>query len=138
MGMGSQRHTLAALPTGAVSNSHRGSGWVGLRTGLGGVRMSRSLPGFDHRTVQPVTVQNTDCSVSAPLNTRRQSLNVIDIISCTVGHAQAALYYSDKLHLMLILYRAAVSYFCVIIMAYVHGTCTYIYLYSISVILNIS
>jgi hypothetical protein len=35
-------------------------GWVGPRTGLDGCGKSRPLPGFDHRTVQPVAGCYTD------------------------------------------------------------------------------
>jgi len=35
-------------------------GWVGLRAGLDGVEKSRTKPGFDPRTVQPVASRYID------------------------------------------------------------------------------
>ena len=53
-GMGDQRHAPAALPKGLIRYPLYGR-WVGPRAGLDGYRKFRSLPGSDHRTVQPVT-----------------------------------------------------------------------------------
>ena len=60
MGVGSQRHALAALPPGERPGTHCIRGWVGPRTGLDGCGKSRLQPGFDPRTVQPIASRYTD------------------------------------------------------------------------------
>jgi hypothetical protein len=42
-------------------------GWVGLIPGLDGCGKSRPLPGFDLRTVQPITSRYTDCAIPVPI-----------------------------------------------------------------------
>jgi hypothetical protein len=37
--------------------------WVGPRAGLDGCGKSRLLPGFDPRTVQPLSSRYTDCAI---------------------------------------------------------------------------
>jgi hypothetical protein len=41
-------------------------GWVGLRAGMDGCGKTRPLPGFDPRTVQPVSSSYTDYATPAP------------------------------------------------------------------------
>jgi len=43
-----------------IPGSHRVEGWVGPRVGLDEYGTSRPPPGFDPRTVQPVTSRCTD------------------------------------------------------------------------------
>jgi hypothetical protein len=69
------------------------------------------------------------------LNTWSQTITLVGTASCTEGHAQGGLYYLDKVHLLLILYRATGLYCCVIIMACTHDAFTYRYLFC--VVLNI-
>ena len=42
--------------------THCTGGWVGPRAGLDGCGKSRSPPGFDPRTVQPLESHHTDCA----------------------------------------------------------------------------
>ena len=54
-GVAGQPHTLAALSLGKRPSAHFTGGWVGPKAGLDGCGKSRFPPGFDPRTVQPVT-----------------------------------------------------------------------------------
>jgi hypothetical protein len=72
MEVGGQRHASAALPPGNT--------WHSLYTRLGGTQWPdgrvwkvRAPPGFDPRTVQPVTSRYTDCAI--PTNFERYVLN---------------------------------------------------------------
>jgi hypothetical protein len=59
MGVGGQRHTLAALPSGETRyRLYRTLG--GPQTGCGRVRKISPLPGFDPPTVQPVLSRYTE------------------------------------------------------------------------------
>jgi len=60
MGVGGQRHALAALPLGKRHGNHCIGGWVGNRAGLDGCGKSRPPPGFDPRTVLPVASRYMD------------------------------------------------------------------------------
>ena len=64
MGLGGQRHVLAALthpPTPQQKpGTHYTGGWVGSRAGLDRCGKSRPPPGFDPRTVQPIASRYTD------------------------------------------------------------------------------
>ena len=60
MGVGGQRHVLAALPTGKRPGTHRIGGWVGPRVGLDGCAKSHPPAGFDPRIVEPVASRYTD------------------------------------------------------------------------------
>jgi hypothetical protein len=62
MGVGGQRHALAALPPGKT--------WYPLYRRLGGpqgqsgwVQKILLLPGFDPQTIQPVASRYTDCAI---------------------------------------------------------------------------
>jgi hypothetical protein len=46
MGVGGQRHTLAALPLEMKRGTNCRGGWVGLRAGLDGCRISRPPTGI--------------------------------------------------------------------------------------------
>jgi len=60
MGVGGQRHAPAALPLGKRPGTHCIGEWVGPRAGPDVCGKSRSPPGFDPRTVQPVASRYTD------------------------------------------------------------------------------
>ena len=60
MGLGGQRHNLAALPLGKRRSTHYIGGWVSPRAGLDGCGKSRPPPGFDPRTFQPVASRYND------------------------------------------------------------------------------
>jgi hypothetical protein len=60
MRVGGQLHVPAALPPGKRPGTHCIGGWVGPRAGLDRCGKSRPQPGFDPRTVQPVTSRYTD------------------------------------------------------------------------------
>jgi hypothetical protein len=87
MGVGGQRHALAASPPGKTRHSlHRRLG--GHQGQSGRVQKISPLPGFDPQTVQPVGSRYTDCAVPAPwrLNTqakcfqpKREAILVVDI-----------------------------------------------------------
>jgi len=64
MGVGSQRHAPADLPTGKPG-THCIRGWVGPRADLDGCGKSRPQPGFDRRTVQPIASHYTDWAIPA-------------------------------------------------------------------------
>jgi hypothetical protein len=66
MGVGGQRHAPTALPPGKRTGTNFTGGRVGPRTGLDGCGKSRTQPGFDPRTVQPVVTRYTDCAIPAP------------------------------------------------------------------------
>jgi len=53
MGVGGQRHALAALPPGKKPDTHC-IGWMGARASLDDCRKSRPPMGFDLRTARPV------------------------------------------------------------------------------------
>ena len=55
-----QRHALAALYPRERPGTHCTGGWVGPQGRSGQVRKISPLPGFDPRTVQPVTSRYTD------------------------------------------------------------------------------
>jgi hypothetical protein len=63
MGVGGQPQATAALPQGKRPAAHCIGGWVGQRAGLDGCGKSRSPPGFDPPTVQPVASRYTDCAI---------------------------------------------------------------------------
>jgi hypothetical protein len=65
MGVGGQRHAPAALPPGRRPGTHYTQGWVGPRNGLARRGKSRPPPGFDHRTVQPVSSRCNDYAIPA-------------------------------------------------------------------------
>jgi hypothetical protein len=46
--------------------THYIRGWVGFRAGLDGCGKSRSPPGFDPQTIQPVASSYTDYGIAAP------------------------------------------------------------------------
>ena len=54
-GVAGQRHTLTALSLGNRPGTPFTGGWVGPKAGLDGCGKSRSPPGSDPRTIQPVT-----------------------------------------------------------------------------------
>ena len=54
-GIRGQRHDPAALWSRELPATHRTGGWLGPRAGLDRRGKSRPIPGFDPRTVQPVT-----------------------------------------------------------------------------------
>ena len=60
MGVGGQRYAPAALPPAKRPGTHCAGGWVGPRAGLNVCGKSRPPPGFDPRTVQPVSSRYTD------------------------------------------------------------------------------
>jgi hypothetical protein len=60
MRVGGQLHSPAALPPGKRPDTHCIGGWVGPTAGLDGCGKSRTTPGFDPRTVQPVASRYTD------------------------------------------------------------------------------
>ena len=60
MGVGGQRHAPAAFIPRERPGTHCIGDWVGPRAGLDGCGKSRPAPGFDPRTVQPVTSHYTD------------------------------------------------------------------------------
>jgi len=57
MGEGGQRHVPAVLPPGKTRYPLY---WVGRRAGLDWCGKSRSPPGFDPRTLQPVASRYAD------------------------------------------------------------------------------
>jgi hypothetical protein len=62
--MGGQRHVPAALPTGMIRYPlYNTGGGVGPVASLEGCGKSRSSPGFNHRTVQPVTSRRNDYGI---------------------------------------------------------------------------
>jgi len=65
MGVGGQRHVLAALAPGKRPGTHCIGGWVGPRADLDGCGKSRPPPGFDPRTVQPVASRYTNNTILA-------------------------------------------------------------------------
>ena len=73
MGVGSQRHAPPAWPLGRPG-THCIGGWVGPRAGLDGYGKSRSPPGLDPRTAQPIGSRYTDCAIPArPINAQSYS-----------------------------------------------------------------
>ena len=62
MELGGQRHAPASLPPGKKTGNHCIGGWVGPMAGLDGCEKSRPPPppGFDPRSVQPLTSRYTD------------------------------------------------------------------------------
>ena len=62
--MRGQRHAPAALYLRERPGTHFTGGWVGLRAGLDGRKISFP-PGFDPRTVQPLASRYTDWAISA-------------------------------------------------------------------------
>jgi hypothetical protein len=66
MGVGSQRHSLAALYRRERPGIHCTGGWVGPRAGLDGGRKISFPPGFDPWTVQPVASCYTDRAFPVP------------------------------------------------------------------------
>ena len=60
MVVGCQRHAPATLPQGKRHGTPCIGGCVGPMAGLEGCGKSRSSPGFDPRTVQPVASRYTD------------------------------------------------------------------------------
>ena len=63
MGLGGQRHALAAIPPEKGPRTHCTGGWLGPRAGLDGRRKSRLPPGFDPWAVQPVARRYTDHAI---------------------------------------------------------------------------
>ena len=59
-GVGGQRHVPAALQPGKRPGTHCVGDWGSPRAGLVGCGKSPPPPGFDPRTVQPVTSSYTD------------------------------------------------------------------------------
>ena len=59
-GVRGQRHAPAALYPRERPGTHCTGGWVGPRAGLDRCGKSRSPPGFDRRTVQPVASRYID------------------------------------------------------------------------------
>jgi len=66
MEVGGQSHVPAALPPGKSPGTHCIGSWVGPRASLDGCGKSRTLPGFDPRTVQPVASRYTDWAIPVP------------------------------------------------------------------------
>ena len=64
MGVSGQRHAPAALPPGKTRYPLY-KRLVGPRAGLDGYGKSRTPPGFNPRTVQPVTSRYTDWAIAA-------------------------------------------------------------------------
>ena len=63
MGVGGQRHILAALSLGKRPVTHFTADWVGPRAGLDECGKSRPLPEFDPRTFQSVIIRCTDYAI---------------------------------------------------------------------------
>ena len=81
MRVGGQLHAPAALPPGKRPGTHCIGGWVGPRAGLGGCGKSRPPPGFDPRTVQPVSSRYTDNAIPAhKITSKLEGIN-----HCTFG-----------------------------------------------------
>jgi hypothetical protein len=64
-GVGGWRHALAALSPEKRPGIHCTGGWVGPKAGLDGCGRSRPPPGFDSRTLNPVTGCSTDWAITA-------------------------------------------------------------------------
>jgi len=89
MGVGGQRHALAALPPGKTQYPKFSlGGWMGPRACMDGCGKFRPPPGFDPRTVQPIASRSTD-SYPCPGVTvdSLNSLVACDIQSVTVNAA---------------------------------------------------
>ena len=78
MGVGVQRHALAALPPGKTRYSLYGRP-DGPQGRYGHVRKTSAPPGFDPRTVQPVASRYTDCAILAHHCERHDFLNRISV-----------------------------------------------------------
>ena len=66
MGVGGQRHALAALPLGKRPSTQCIGGWVGPRARLDGCGKISPPPGFDPQTVQPIVSRYTDWAILDP------------------------------------------------------------------------
>jgi hypothetical protein len=64
-GVGGQRHALVAIPPGKAPGTHCIRDWVDPRVGVDRCGKSRLPPGFDPRTVQPVSSRYADCVIPA-------------------------------------------------------------------------
>jgi hypothetical protein len=65
MGVGGQRHALAALPPRKGPDTHCIGGWVGPRAGLDGYGKSRPPSEFDPQPAKPGASRYTDCAIPA-------------------------------------------------------------------------
>jgi len=74
MGVGGQRHAPAALPPGKRPDTYCIGGWVGPRAGLDGCGKSHPPPGFDPRTLQPVTRRYTDSAIPTLISNNSQNI----------------------------------------------------------------
>jgi hypothetical protein len=63
-----QRHAPADLTPGQRLRTHCTRGRVSATAGLDGQGKSRPSPGFDPRTVQPVTCRYTDWAIPAHIH----------------------------------------------------------------------
>jgi hypothetical protein len=64
MGVGGQRHALAALPPERDATHCKG-GWVGPRASLDGLQKISPPSGIDPQTSQPVASHYTDSAIQA-------------------------------------------------------------------------
>jgi hypothetical protein len=62
--------------------THCTGGWVELRARSGRVRKISSLPGFDPRTVQPVSSSYTDCAIPAHYGDRVSTYLSVYVYMC--------------------------------------------------------
>ena len=65
MGVGGQRHALAALHPAKILGFYGTGGWVGSRAILDEYSKSGPPPGFNSQTTQPVVSHYTDCAIPA-------------------------------------------------------------------------